>query len=100
MFLKDNLRFAVADTVFEGVQCEACHGPGSLYKSAKIMSKKKYKTDREAQHKLALEAGLIIPTEETCVGCHNKKSPFFKAFDFAKRKAAGTHEHFDQKHKH
>ena len=41
--------FGVADTVFEGVQCEACHGPGSLYKSMKIMNKKKYKADRETR---------------------------------------------------
>jgi hypothetical protein len=83
--------FAVADTLFEGVQCEACHGPGSLYKSAKIMSKTKYKENREAQHKLALEAGLVIPDEKTCVGCHNKKSPTFKSFDYTKMKAAGVH---------
>jgi len=83
--------FAVADTLFEGVQCEACHGPGSLYKSPKIMSKSKYKTDREAQHKLALEAGLVIPDDKTCVGCHNPKSPTFKSFDYAKMKAAGVH---------
>lgn len=83
--------FGVADTVFEGIQCEACHGPGSLYKSPKIMSKKKYKDNREAQHKLALEAGLIVPDEETCTGCHNKKSPTFKSFDYAKMKLTGVH---------
>lgn len=83
--------FGVADTLFEGVQCEACHGPGSLYKSMKIMSKDKYKTDREAQHKLAVEAGLLIPDEKTCTGCHNKKSPTFKEFDYAKMKAKGVH---------
>ena len=83
--------FGVADTVFEGVQCEACHGPGSLYKSMKIMNKKKYKADREVQHKLAVEAGLLIPDEKTCTGCHNKKSPTFKDFDYAKMKAKGVH---------
>jgi len=81
----------VADTLFEGVQCEACHGPGSLYKSPKIMSKSKYKKDRETQHKLALEAGLIIPDEKTCVGCHNKKSPTFKSFDYKTMKVKGVH---------
>jgi hypothetical protein len=72
------------DVLLEGIQCEACHGPGSAYKSAKIMSKKKWKADPEGQKKLALEAGLIMPTEEVCTGCHNKKSPTFKEFDFAK----------------
>jgi hypothetical protein len=83
--------FGVADTLFEGVQCEACHGPGSLYKSPKIMSKSKFKENPEAQLKLAMEAGLVLPTEETCVGCHNKKSPTFKGFDFEKMKAKGVH---------
>jgi len=66
----------------EGVQCEACHGPGSLYKAVSIMSKKAYETDREGAHKKALEAGLILPTEATCKGCHNEKSPNYKPFDF------------------
>ena len=34
-----------------GVQCEACHGPGSDYKSMKVMK------DREA----SIAAGLIVP---------------------------------------
>jgi len=55
-----------------GVQCEACHGPGSAYKSQKIMK------DKE----LAIANGLIMPTAETCEGCHNKKSPTFKGFKF------------------
>ncbi|MEE9516777.1 MAG: multiheme c-type cytochrome [Candidatus Adiutricales bacterium] len=66
----------------ENVQCEACHGPGSLYKSAKIMSKSKYKKDPEASRAKSIAAGLILPTEEACVKCHNDKSPSFKGFDF------------------
>jgi hypothetical protein len=30
-----------------------------------------------------MAAGMIAPTEETCTGCHNEKSPTFEAFDFA-----------------
>ncbi len=56
----------------EGVGCEACHGAGSDYKKMKIMK------DREA----SIAAGLIIPSEEVCVGCHNEKSPTFKEFSF------------------
>ena len=56
----------------EGVQCEACHGPGSMYKSMKVMK------DREA----AVKAGLVVPDEKTCTGCHNEKSPTFKGFDY------------------
>ena len=56
----------------EGVGCEACHGPGSEYKSLKVMK------DRET----ALAAGMIIPNEETCIGCHNEESPTYKEFKF------------------
>ncbi len=57
---------------FEGVQCEACHGPGSGFKKMSIMKDKQKST----------ENGLIEPTEETCKQCHNKKSPNFKGFDY------------------
>jgi len=56
----------------EGIGCEACHGPGSRYKSLKIMK----------DHEAALAAGLIIPIEESCIGCHNEESPTYKEFKF------------------
>jgi hypothetical protein len=69
----------------EGIQCEACHGPGSDYKSPAIKNKAKWKENAEAQKKLAQEAGLIMsPTKEMCEACHNKNSPTFKGFDFGK----------------
>jgi len=55
-----------------GVGCEACHGPGSNYKSKKVME----------SHEASLAAGLIVPTEATCTKCHNEKSPTFKGFNF------------------
>lgn len=79
---KDSTMFAKSYVMEDGVQCESCHGPGSLYKSAKIMSKTKYASNREAQHKLALEAGLIIPDEKTCKQCHNERSPAYKGFEY------------------
>jgi hypothetical protein len=45
---------------FAGVQCEACHGAGADYKKMSIMK------DREA----AMANGLVIPSQETCNGCH------------------------------
>jgi len=56
----------------EGVQCEACHGPGSNYKKKTVMQ------DRE----LAVKAGLVMPDEKTCTACHNEDSPTFAGFDF------------------
>lgn len=70
-----------------GVECEACHGPGSEYKSPKIMNKKKWAANPEEYKKMAIEAGLIYPTEELCVNCHKKEgNPNFKPFDFSKMK--------------
>ncbi|MBI3610777.1 MAG: cytochrome c3 family protein [Nitrospirae bacterium] len=58
-----------------GIQCEACHGPGSLY--IKMHSKK----DKEG----AKKAGLIVkPDPKSCKSCHNPDSPTFKGFDYAK----------------
>ena len=47
----------------DGVQCEGCHGPGSEYIDEEIM------VDRKA----ATAAGLIMPTREDCMGCHEVK---------------------------
>jgi len=66
----------------ENVQCEACHGPGSLFKNTKIMSKKKYKEDPRKAHEMAVAAGLLEPNEQVCVQCHNDRAPTFKGFDF------------------
>lgn len=58
-----------------GVQCEACHGPASLF--IKIHPKR----DKEGAQK----AGMIAkPDPEGCKTCHNEQSPTFKGFDYAK----------------
>lgn len=56
----------------EGVSCESCHGPGSVYKSNTIMKDKAK----------ALENGLIEPTAKVCETCHNDKNPFHKPFNY------------------
>jgi hypothetical protein len=66
-----------------GVQCEACHGAGSLYKSPALMSKTKYTQRPEQARKDVIAAGLTLPDEKVCTSCHNSKSPTFKGFDFA-----------------
>jgi hypothetical protein len=70
-----------------GVQCEACHGPGSDYKKKSIME------DRE----LAIANGLLMPDEKTCLKCHNEKAPTealaasAKDFNYEKMKVKGIH---------
>ena len=74
------------------VGCEDCHGAGSDYKNPTIMNKAKWTADPAAQLKLAVAAGLKQkPDEAVCVKCHNKNSPNFKGFDFAKSKEAIKH---------
>lgn len=51
------------DEALAGVQCEACHGAGSDYKSLSVMK----------DVAKAKAAGLVIPTEETCTSCHDGK---------------------------
>jgi hypothetical protein len=51
------------DEALAGVQCEACHGAGSEYKSIQVMKDKAK----------AVAAGLVIPTQETCNSCHDGK---------------------------
>jgi hypothetical protein len=76
-----------------GVQCEACHGPGSDY--LKIMM-----TNRDYKKEELLAKGLTNPTETVCTRCHNEKSPFFKGFNFNKSLKKGVHEHFPLKRQH
>jgi len=58
--------------VSDGVQCESCHGAGSLYKSRKVMK----------DHEASVAAGLVVPDEKLCSTCHNNQSPTFESFNF------------------
>jgi len=58
--------------VEEGVSCETCHGPGKDYMKMTVMK------DRAK----AVEAGLLLPNEETCRKCHNDTAPNVKEFSY------------------
>jgi len=65
----------------EGVGCEACHGPGSEYKSNKVMK----------DHAAAVAAGLVEITEEHCLLCHNEQSPTYQEFVYEEALAVIAH---------
>lgn len=63
-------------SALQNVGCEACHGPGSDYKSRKTMQGIYEGTIDPAT------VGLLAVDEKTCESCHNDKSPTFKGFNF------------------
>jgi hypothetical protein len=64
----------------DGVQCEACHGPGSGYSKLSIMKDKK--KAREAGLKMPSEKDERDPKKRVCTRCHNPHSPTYKEFNF------------------
>ncbi len=60
----------------DGVTCEACHGPGSAYKSTHGKEKKEE----------GIKKGLVIGKgdEKICKKCHNSESPTFAGFNYKK----------------
>jgi hypothetical protein len=65
-------RFDKAD----GVGCESCHGAGGdYYKKATMEGIASGEIDPAS-------VGLLVPSEETCIQCHNEESPTYKEFDY------------------
>lgn len=95
-FGEDKSRFKKKFRISDGVQCETCHGAGSLYKKKKIMKKifKERGPDSKGESPTAKETGSMRPNEKTCTQCHTKertwkgrtfKNPSFEPFDFKER---------------
>jgi hypothetical protein len=64
-----------------GIQCEVCHGAGSLYSRSSVMR----------ERELSVEMGLVLVDSTTCVACHNSESPTFKGFAYEAGLSTGTH---------
>ncbi|MBI3271109.1 MAG: hypothetical protein HYZ53_19045 [Planctomycetes bacterium] len=73
--------FASTFRVADGVQCEACHGPGSGYRTRAAML-----NPRQAE-----ALGLLRPDATTCSRCHNAESPTFKGFDYEAARRSIAH---------
>ena len=71
------------DDGVEGVTCESCHGPGSVYDASYVMR------DRE----LARAAGLRDPGEKTCLACHTESTPSLEKFRYADKLPLIQHWH-------
>ena len=71
-FGEDESLFTEGFVKTDGVQCETCHGAGGDYLSLNVMK------DRTK----SIAAGLIMPTKEVCVKCHNPESPNYREFNF------------------
>lgn len=83
-----------------GVQCEICHGPGGTYTQKEYMSIGNKEFKRADIVAVGFNGQI---TKDTCLGCHNNKSPFVGkdyVFDFEARKSQGTHEKFPLKYTH
>ncbi len=96
-FLDDEKKAAKLAKSHGSVGCESCHGAGEAY--AKLHKEVK-KSKRNYKWSEMEEAGMIKITEETCLGCHNEKSPTHDAdakFDYEAAKKTGTHENFGLK---
>jgi nitrate/TMAO reductase-like tetraheme cytochrome c subunit len=87
----DASRYGEKYTMEEGVGCETCHGPGEFYAKASLKSPKKWREDPEGMHEKLVKAGLIAPTAETCIQCHNDESPAYKEFKFEEFSAMIAH---------
>jgi hypothetical protein len=72
-----------------GVQCESCHGPGQLHMKARMKAVMAAGDGDPAP----VEPGEIIsmPKADTCLKCHNDKSPTFKSFCFKEKSAKIRH---------
>jgi hypothetical protein len=85
-------------TAMENVQCESCHGPGSLTNAHKKANENYAKAD-------LMKMGMIAPDEANCKTCHNDKSPTIPKdykFDYAAltKDPEKIHTHVPLKNKH
>ena len=82
-------KFAASFEADMGVQCESCHGQGELHKKTRFAAA----ANAKPGERMTVGADEINshPSPQGCVACHNKESPTYKPFCFAKAQAEIRH---------
>ena len=75
-------KFAASFELEMGVQCESCHGMGELHKKTRFAAA----ANAKPGERMSVTAEEIdsSPSPQGCLSCHNKESPTYKPFCFAK----------------
>jgi hypothetical protein len=75
-------RFADTFEPEMGVQCESCHGPGEQHKKIRFAAAANAKPGERMT--VSAEEIDAQPSPQGCLACHNKESPTYKPFCFAR----------------
>ncbi len=75
-------KFAASFEPEMGVQCESCHGAGEQHKKIRFAAA----ANAKPGERMTVSADEINsrPSPQGCLTCHNKESPTFKPFCFAR----------------
>jgi len=74
----------------QGVQCEACHGPGEAHMKARFAAAAQGDAP-QGYAQVSPDEIVAAPTQDVCSRCHNEKSPNYVPFCFHEFEARIRH---------